>query len=170
MECINPFHFAVSDNAHSINIDAICRYKPPTGWAVCRLWHEKTRVGKSFVPSTHFFTIVGNKTATTSNATVNLGAGNDMPSGSFYSILQKVTNGLTVWSDVNHISLYNRDALAYFIQAKTASKPVKLTAKTCLSLGRTTTLAISIGKGWGIDYKRACITDCPMWLEINLNI
>lgn len=170
MECINPFHFTISGNAHSNSIDTICRYQPGTGWAVCRMWHEKTRVGKSFVPSLNYFSIVGNKAAIPSSATMNLSADKNTPGGSLYSILQKVTNGLTIWSDGNYIWLYNRDAVAYFIKSKSASKPVKLTAKTCLSLGRTTTLAMSIGKGWGVDYKRACITDCPVWLEINLNI
>ena len=173
IECINPFHFMATtrENVELNSVELILsQYKPPMRWASCRLWHEKTRIGQSFVPTGHFFTIVGNSAAATmSNSTMILAAiSKNKPI--LNSILKKVTNGLTIWTDGNQTWLYNRDILAYFFQAKTGSKPVKLAGKTCTSLANTATLTISIAKGWGVDYKRACITDCPLWLEINFNI
>ena len=67
--------------------------------------------------------------------------------------------------DQNAIWFYNRDAISFFVQSTT--KPIKLTEHKCISINFNKTVAVSVGKGWGVDYKRPSITDCPLWIEIN---
>ena len=55
-DCINPYHFGISDSATHVQIFEE-RLTTNNDWAVCRFWSNKTRIGQAFTTKNSYFTV-----------------------------------------------------------------------------------------------------------------